>query len=346
MMPKYTSKWKRKEKGMFLFHIGQLLEQGYDLGTAIDLVGIHQKYEIREKVTGILNSLREGMPIHQILLEYHFPNNVVGFLFFAEQHGNLSFAFKESGKLLVKQSEIIKEFIKLIRYPVFLCIVTVIVFFFILRRLVPQFQNLYHSLDLELPLVTKVFLVMLQNAPIFLLFILISIIFLYLLIFLKLKRCTPLDKMKYYLRFPILKTILSIFITHYFSIQLSHLLKGGLSIFESLTLFENQSYFKFFQQEAAEMKKGLSEGVSFAALLENNPLFASQLSMVISHGLSSGQLSSELTEYCSFLFNSFEEKIKLYFSIIQPVLFSFIGLTIFAMFISILLPMFHLLNSL
>jgi competence protein ComGB len=341
-----NSKWKFKEQGQFLLHIGQLLEQGYTLGKAIELVGIHQRRDVRDKVNEIVSLLREGNPVHQILLEYHFPKKVAGFLFFAEQHGNLSFAFQESGKLMVKQIELGNEFIKLIRYPIFLCIVTFIVFIFILRRLIPQFQNLYHSLDIELPLITIIFINLIDTAPIVLFFLLIFTVFLSYIFFKKVKRYNPLEKMKLYANFPIVKSILSIFNTHYFAIQLSYLLKGGLSIFECLTLFEKQSYFMFFQLEAIEMKERLKEGISFPELLEGNPLFTPELGTVVSHGLSNGQLSKDLAEYCSFLVITFEEKFKFYFSIIQPVLFSLIGVIIFVMFISILLPMFNLLNSL
>lgn len=339
-------RWKHKDQGQFLLHIGQLLEQGYTLGAAIELVGIHQRGEVRERVIDILSLLREGIAIHQILLDYQFPKSVAGFLYFAEQHGNLSFAFKESGKSMLKRIELGKEFIKLIRYPVFLCIVTLVVFFFILRRLIPQFQNLYTSLEIELPTVTSIFLKFLQIAPLLLICFPLILIILMLIFMKKVKKFTPLEKMKFYLKFPVLKPILAIFNTHYFAIQLSYLLKGGLSIFECLTLFEQQAYFKFFQQEATEMKKRLREGNSLPTLLENNSLFVPELCMIVSHGLANGQLSKDLSEYCSFLFDAFEDKFKFYFSIIQPVLFSLIGLIVFVMFISILLPMFHLLNSL
>lgn len=339
-------KWKPKEKGKFLIQIGQLLEQGYTLGTAIELVGIHQRSVVKEKVPDIVSLLREGNPVHQILVDYHFPKDVVGFLYFAEQHGNLSFAFKESGKMMVKKTELMKEFLKLIRYPIFLCIVTSIVFFLILRRLMPQFQILYISLDIELPLITKVFLKLVQNVPSILLVILTFFLIAVFIFIRKVKKFTPLEKMKFYMKIPILKTILAYFNTHYFAIQLSYLLKGGLPILECLSLFEKQAYFKYFQLAALEMKKDLREGINFSVLLEKNPLFTHELSMVVSHGLASAQLSQDLAEYCYFLFDAFEEKFKFYFSIIQPVLFSSIGLIIFVMFISILLPMFHLLNSL
>jgi competence protein ComGB len=346
LMIRSKNKWQRKEQGRFLLYVGQLLDQGYSLATAIELVGIQQREEIRNKVSEILAILREGLPLHAIFLHYHFPKEVVGFLYFAEQHGNLTFAFKESGKLLLKRDELLQEFYKLIRYPILLCVVTTAVLSIIIRQLIPQFQSLYESLNVDLPFITIAFLNVINKFPYFLVAITLLLVLIYFFYMMNVRNLSPLQRMKLLLKLPLLKSILSLFITHYFAIQLSYLLKGGLSILDSLTIFEKQSYFQFFQLESINIKAGLREGIDFPSLLERNPLFAPELSYVVSHGLANGSLSKELAEYGSFLYQAFEEKFKFYFAILQPLLFSIVGVVILIMFTSVLVPMFHLLNSL
>src|SRR5699024_4287865 len=110
------------------------------------------------------------------------------------------------------------------------------------------------------------------------------------------------------MRIPILRSFLTITITQYFAVQLSRLTKGGLSIFESLTIFEGQNHLAFFQQQATEMKVFLRNGERFDDVLRQNKFYAEELSEVVAHGQSNGNLGEELLHYSNLLLEMIENR--------------------------------------
>jgi competence protein ComGB len=339
-------KWTRKEQGEFLAKLGDLMEKGYNLGDGIKLLSFHQRKEMKLSISQFIQKLREGLSLYEVLDEQGFPADALGYLYFSEKHGSLDFGLKESGKMVLKREELKSKFIKLIRYPLFLLILMVLLVSLLLHSLLPQFQALYKSLDIEFPAITVYFIGVMSYGPFYLLAFLVFVMAMFLYYIASFRHLEPQKQMLILLKFPVLKTYIPLFITQFFAVQLSCLLKGGLSIFEAITIFEKQSQLAFFKQESLQIKQELKRGESLNAVLENRPFFVPELAGVISHGQSGGQLSQELFHYSEWLFKRIEDKILRTFMILQPILFAFIGGIVLLMFASVLMPMFQLLNSL
>ena len=58
-----------------------------------------------------------------------------------------------------------------------------------------------------------------------------------------------------------------------------------------------------------------------------------------------GRLDAELFHYSRYLLEKIEEKMSLFMRIIQPLLFSLIGLLVVSVYLAILLPMFSLMEG-
>ena len=135
------------------------------------------------------------------------------------------------------------------------------------------------------------------------------------------------------------------FASHYFSIQLSSLLKGGLSIYQALQVFENSPYMPFYQQEAIKIKKQLASGDSLEFIIGSREYFESELAVVIYHGQTNGEIARELYDYSQYAMQRLEDKIGKILLVIQPLLFFSIGLIVIFMYLAMLLPMFKMINA-
>ena len=144
---------------------------------------------------------------------------------------------------------------------------------------------------------------------------------------------------------PFISSFLSLFITYYFCIQLSGLLRGGMSILDSLTVFEEQDNLPFFKEEAKQLKNGLLQGETLVDLIKGKTFYKEELPMVVTHGENKSQLDLELNNYSKLLLRALEEKIQKAIMLIQPILFFFIGMIVFVMFLSVFLPVFQLINA-
>ncbi|EIT84488.1 comG operon protein 2 [Fictibacillus macauensis ZFHKF-1] len=342
---KRPSGMTKKRQGNFLLKLGHLLQQGYSLPKAITVLQLHQERWMQQALERIFLHLKQGFSLHEALHEEKFSSEVLGFLQLAEKHGDLSYSIMESGKMLHKKEEMKERLLKSVRYPIFLFFVVLSVSFIMFKLLIPHFASLYTSLNIDFPAFTLGVLTLLKHAPfLFGLFIgsIIVTLIVYSFVF---KRLTPFGRIAVLMRMPLIKRIVPLFLTQQFSMQLGSLLKGGLAINDALHILEHNQYMKFFRLEAERMKQELINGRKFEEIVAQRRYFAPELAMVIIHGQSYGMLGKELLSYSELLMKYVEERLAKYIVFVQPILFLCIGVVILIMFISMLLPMFKMMES-
>ncbi|MGO4887142.1 competence type IV pilus assembly protein ComGB [Anaerobacillus sp. MEB173] len=339
-------KWSQIKKAEFLVQLGMFLEQGYTLADTILLLKYYQPKEVRAQLDVLIQKLREGSTIHEGLHELQFPKDVLGYLYFSEKNGELAKGFIEGGRLLAKREEIKEKLQKLLRYPLFMLWLLIVIAFIMLHYLFPHFQSLFESLNIELPLITRLFLKMVSLTPLFVsLFIFINLLaFCYY--YFSYRHYHPSKQISLLLRIPILNVFLKLMLTHYFTVQLGRILKGGLSVYEAMTIFEEQDQLPFFQHEGLMMKMQLKCGEKLEEVVRGRNYIQKELPFIVSHGQANGSLSHDLLHYSEVLLAVIEEKAKKLTLTVQPILFLVIGLVVMFMFLSVMLPMFQLISSL
>ena len=95
------------------------MQSGYMILDALSMLKLQLNERRRADLTFAMEKLTEGCPVFQVLEMISFHKDAVTIVYFAEQHGNLPFAFRQSGELLhrkIAQSEKLK---KAARYPLF-----------------------------------------------------------------------------------------------------------------------------------------------------------------------------------------------------------------------------------
>ncbi|MFL6556166.1 MAG: type II secretion system F family protein, partial [Bacillus sp. (in: firmicutes)] len=132
---------------------------------------------------------------------------------------------------------------------------------------------------------------------------------------------------------------------HYFSIQLSFLLSGGLSVSEALQLFEQNLRHPFYSHLAKTIKTKLITGEKLETILASLSFFEKEFPMIVKHGQENGKLEQELLFFSKHCVTNMEEMIEKRLTTIQPILYIFIGFMVVSMYLAILLPMFHLLDG-
>ncbi|SFE30119.1 competence type IV pilus assembly protein ComGB [Alteribacillus iranensis] len=338
--------WKKQEAAGFLVKIGELLEQGYSLDHALEILTWEQSGDVKEKVIRIQEDLRKGIPVHDVLASHDFPADIAAYVFFAEACGDLPAGLQGAGKLYLKRIEAVLSIRRFLRYPLLLLWLLIVVSVIMLHVLFPQFSQLFSSLNMEFPFFTVFMIQVFRYSP-FLGFLLIPIILvLGLYYYMKFRHYSSAKQWKLLCKVPLLSYFLQLFITYYFSLQLSAMLRGGLSIYEACTVLEKQQHFMFFQSEGTFLKEQLREGSSLSTALEAAGWYRQELKFVVQHGQSTGKLEEDLYYYSERIMQVLDRKIKKAVMTIQPILFCLIGIVILAMFLSIFLPMFQLMTSL
>ena len=337
--------WSVNEQAIFLKRIGELLARGYPIAEAIESLSLHLPRNRKEELHHCLVDLKNGISFHDVLNTLGFHKDLIGYVYFAEQHGSFAEALMEGSSLALVKENDRKKLLKLLQYPILLIFITGFLFVFVQKSLLPKFTSLFESMSLEANFFMKVLYSFDEYFPkflsIFLLLFAAGGIY-YVFVF---RKTSVLQQRSLLVRMPIAGGILKLLFTHYFSVQLSFLLSGGISVFVALLLFEKNHRQPFYSQLGMEIKQKLLTGEKLESILASFPFFEKEFPMIIKHGQENGRLEQELLFFSQHCVVNMEERIEKSLKMIQPVLYLFIGFLVVSMYLAILLPMFQLMEG-
>jgi competence protein ComGB len=337
--------WSLLEQGDFLKKMGELLERGYSYSEAVESLLYQMPIKRHVELKACLEELKAGQPLHTVLSTLKFQKDIVGYIYFADKHGGMLEAISEGSKLILNKNSTIQKLKKAIFYPAFLFIMTNIIFLFVEQTLLPQYFSLYDSMGLEVNVFTKVvaaFGTLLPRITIFILLFIVLLLFVYFFYFVKLPNLTQRQSL---LKLPFIGPFIRLIQTQYFTLQLGYLLSGGLSVHESLQLFESAPRNLFYRDISININGRLKRGEDLPQILMQLNFFEKELPIVVNHGQTNGRLERELLFFSKSCLLKLEERIEKSLKHIQPILYGVIAILVISMYLSIMIPMFKLING-
>ncbi len=341
----FKKTWRLSDQVVLLKRLGELLEKGYSLLQALEFLRFQLPLGKRVQLQCMIDGLKDGKSLHDSFHQLMFHQEMLSYLFYAEQHGDISFALQQGSALLYKKDKYRKDMMKIMQYPIFLAFFLMIMLAVFNLILLPQVEMVYSSFGSTAPLLTEQILSAIKLIPYIIFSIILIVIIgcsLYMFYFRKLPH---IQQIKIMLRIPLLKTFLILKYSHYFATQLSGLLYGGLSVLEALTIMMEQKYHSFFQYEAGRIERQLIAGESLQSIVAKSAYYEKELSYIIAHGQANGNLAIELGDYSNLVMEKLEQKMKHMLVIIQPILFTCIGGIVILMYLAMIMPMFQMMNS-
>ncbi|MBS8264879.1 type II secretion system F family protein [Mesobacillus boroniphilus] len=339
------SKWPVAEQARFLKRTGELLSRGYSLAEAIESMTFYLEKKRKDEVKRSLEKLREGFPLYLILAELNFKKDLVSYVYFAEQHGGLANTLTEGSDMVLKREADFQRLKRLAAYPVLLVFLTFILFFFVNRILLPKFDSLFSDMNLAPNIFMKAIAAAATILPFTLYFLLSLITLLALYYVISFKKLHPLKQKVRLVKLPIAGKFIRLLYSHYFSVQLSYLFSGGLSVLAALKVFEQNLHEPFSREIGKDMISKLAAGHDFDRAVGEYPFFEEELPRIIRHGQKNGKLDQELYFYSRHCLKELEDKMEKAMKTVQPILYSFIGLLVVSLYLAILLPMFQMMKG-
>ncbi len=179
------SSWSRQEQAKLLKRLSILLDRGYPLLEALSFLMLHLPKHKQTLLRERIDEMREGGSFHDALLKLSFHRDVLGYLYFAEQHGDLSFALREASFLVEAKLNYMNRFIKIIQYPLFLTGITIALVLLINVFLLPEFSGVFESMDVNKSFLISTMLLFSQWLPRLFSFSLIVLIVILIFVLLK-----------------------------------------------------------------------------------------------------------------------------------------------------------------
>ncbi|MBM7569680.1 competence type IV pilus assembly protein ComGB [Aquibacillus albus] len=327
----------------FLKRLYRLIENGYSLLEALEILHWEKSWQYQTNL--IIETLKNGKSLHIALQEANFHKKVISFMYFAMLDGDLETALKQCCLMLNQQIQFTKKFKQTARYPLFLGILFITLLYFIKNSVYPSFLHLFSSTsgtskitDFAITFIHILFQILVYGS--------LCLIIIYGSWLLMKEKLSVENRIKVYHLIPFFHFILKLNNSFLFSIHLSSLLNAGLSLKACLETLHNQQQLPIISYYSNRMISELKRGKSITSVLPSCSMFTKELYRIFNKNINNQVLAKDLAIYAEFLIEQIESKTKQLIDFIQPAFFIMIGGLILFIYLTLMLPMFQLIQNL
>ncbi|WP_047415849.1 type II secretion system F family protein [Cellulophaga sp. Hel_I_12] len=341
----FGKSFSNKKKEDFYTEISVLLKAGINLKEALLLIEENQK---KDKLKTFFHEMGDllvsGMSFSEIIhskkefTEYEYYSLKIG-----EETGTMSKISEELGSFFARKNEQRRNLISALTYPIIILVTAVLVVIFMLRLVVPMFQDIFKQNNVELPGITK-FIVSLSDfignyGWWVVAFLLIIIIFRKLL--------TKNENFKKhrdygYLKIPFVGDFIKSVYLSQFTQAVTLLTSSKVPILNSIELVSKMIDFYPLKDALKSVEEKIVKGYSLSDSLKGNKIF--------DHRMISLVKVAEETNQTEFIFNRLnlqygievQQKSKLMSTLMEPLIILFVGIVVGVILIAMYLPMFKL----
>lgn len=264
-----------------------------------------------------------------------------------ESSGNLSSSLLYLSQELKKQHDIKNRVKSALIYPVIIFCATIGVTLFLTVFIFPKLLPVFSSLNIDLPLSTKILIMLLAFIKGYGFIILGALIVLFVISKLLLK----LKKVRFFydsilLKVPFMSKVIKNLTLTSFTRSMHVLLKSGVTIMDALSIARSTFSNLYYKKEIDNMVEYVRRGESMTHYLEQNPrLFPSMLTGMIKVGESAGKLEENLEYLSEYYESEVDEILKNLTTVIEPVMLLLMGLMVGFIAISIITPIYKVSQS-
>lgn len=339
-----------REKIMFTRNLSGMLQAGLPLTRALTILEKQTENKAFKNILGkLIDDISKGTTLSLGMSKFPkvFSGLFVPIINAGEESGSLPASLSEIGINLQKSYSLNKKIKGAMMYPSIIFLAMILIGILMLIYVVPTLTKTFTGIGATLPRSTQ-FIIWLSSSIsnhfiIFLLIIIGFISFVFLLSQFKLIN-------RYFdfivLRLPVIGTIVCETNSARTARTLASLLFSGVDISKALSItretLQNSYYKKLIDQSILDIEKGQPLSSIFKSHTELYPIMVGEMMEV---GEETGNLSSMLVDIANFYEVEVDNKTKDLSTIIEPVLMIFIGAAVGFFAVSMLTPMYSVLNN-
>ncbi len=339
------------EKIMFTNNLSGMLSAGISLNRGLSILEkqstnaafVNVMHDLGEEISKG-NTLSEGMKKYPKV----FSGIFIPMIHAGEESGGLPKTLKEVGLSLKKAYDLNKKIKGAMTYPTIIIFAMFVIGVFMMIYVVPTLTKTFKDLGTELPSSTKAIIWISDTlSQHILLFLFLVGAIVALSIFLSKLKIIQRYFDLFILYIPVIGKIVKEVNTARTARTLSSLLLSGVNISNSLSITEevlqNVHYKELIHKSISSIEKG---DVLSASFKENIFLYPVMMGEMIEVGEETGNLSKMLLDIADFYENEVDNKTKDLSTIIEPVLMLLIGAAVGVFAISMIKPMYSVMDSL
>lgn len=341
----------RKEKIIFTFQLGQLLNAGVPLLEGLaDLRDSFPEVHIQALLSALLESIEGGESLSMSMSKFpkSFDNVYVNLIEVGEQSGELNKVLQELEEMLKWQDELRAQTKQIIMYPAIIGFIMMLAFVVLMISVVPQMLSFMGQFDSELPFYTVALLAVsgfMQNYWYVIFIVPVAIIvavkyFAYK--YYRFRYVLDKYKLKLWLIGPIMQKIKLARFSNNFALMY----KAGITVLESLKVSKGLLGNVVLEQAIDEAHEMISEGEMISTAIANTHVFPPLVVRMFKIGETSGELDVSLKNVKYYFDREVKEALATIEPVLQPALILFLALILIWILAAVFGPIYDTIGTL
>lgn len=331
---------------VFSRQLSALVKAGISLVKGLNILFAQVENKIlRDIISSVISKIESGASLSDALASYPqvFSPFYINMIRAGEFSGALDTILDRLALYLESISKLNRKVRSALIYPAAIISVAVLITSLIFTFVIPKFKDIFETLNVKLPLATRVVINISTLFKRFFIFVPLLVIVLVMLVkWLVRYPEFKLAQDNLMLRIIVIGKILRKVAIARFSRTLATLLKSGVSILAALEIASKTSGNMVIEQALGRVISQVSKGERIGASLAENKIFTPLVISLVAVGEETGDISTMLDKIASFYEDEVDSAISGLTSLIEPFIIVFLGIVIGGIVLSIFLPILQL----
>lgn len=346
---KRPGKVKTRDIVIFTRQFSTMINAGLPLVQALDILSKQSENKALQEVTRqVVYDVESGNTVADALRRHPkaFTELYVNMVAAGEAGGILDTILMRLATFLEKNDALVGKVKSAMIYPAVIMSVAAIAIMVLLIFVIPVFENMFASVNLALPLPTRIVIGLSGFLTGYWWAVAIGIwgaIFLLRRYYKTSDGQLRIDSML--LKFPVLGDMLRKSAVSRFTRTLGTLISSGVSILDGLEITAKTAGNRVIHDAIMESRASIAGGDTISAPLQKSAVFPPMVISMIAVGEQTGGLDEMLTKIADFYDTEVDTAVSGLLSLMEPVMIVFLGVVVGGMVVAMYLPIFDMINT-
>jgi type IV pilus assembly protein PilC len=334
---------------IFTRQFATMINSGLPLVQALDILAQQTENKALSEVTKqVVYDVESGHTLADALSKHPkaFTQLYVNMVAAGEAGGILDTILLRLAVFLEKNDAIVRKVKGAMIYPAVIFSVAIIAVLVLLIFVIPTFQSMFASVNMELPLPTKIVIGMsevLQNFWWMMILGAVAFVFLVQRYYATEGGKLVIDKLL--LNAPVLGDLLRKSAVSRFTRTLGTLISSGVAILDGLEITARTAGNRVIHDAVMESRGSIAGGETIAQPLAKSGVFPPMVTSMIAVGEATGGLDEMLTKIADFYDDEVDAAVSALLSLMEPIMIVVLGVIVGGMIVAMYLPIFGMINA-
>lgn len=339
------------EKASFCRFMATMLRAGLPLTEAVEIIRQEtQNKKMQEILFDISFNIKKGNSLSSVFTKYkdEFDTVFLTMIKAGEESGTLEKSFDYLATQLLLSYELSQKVKGSLMYPAVIVLAMIANAIIMLGFVLPKMSDVFLSLNVELPVVTRFVLgfgkSVGENLALTFILFFSTLFFIFMLFVIKKTRTFIVS---YLVKLPVVKKVMIQLDVARFARTLATLLKSGVPIMVALDVSSDVIKQPHLKKEAGVFSARVAKGKSLSDVLsEKKRLFPATMIQTIKAGEKSGSLEVVLEELATYYETEVDYGLKRATALLEPLLMLVIGVAVGVMVVLLITPIYSIVGGL